>query len=137
MSRKAVYIYLFTHLLTLIIIYTTVYKVEHSNIIYKWKMVFLSMIILRSYKQETAPEFARLWKEAVHLSKGRMVDVLECTLSLERTLVIICPHKSTIHPLLLFLPMPSSLCLLVTLIYLWSETDMHSASLISIENDTV
>lgn len=37
----------------------------------------------------------------------------------------------------LFLPMPSSLCLLVTLIYLWSESDMHSASLISIENDTV
>lgn len=33
--------------------------------------------------------------------------------------------------------MPSSLCLLLILIYLRSESDMHSSSLISIENDTV
>lgn len=50
----------------------------------------------------------------MHLSKGIMVGVLKCTLSLERTLVIICPSISTIHPpLCYFIPLftcYSSIC---------------------------
>lgn len=88
------------------------------------------MIILRSCKQEAATEFAG---NVFGTSKQRQDGGCPGTY----TVYYLPFYKHDPSCTLLFQPMPSSLCLLVTLIYLWSESDMHSASLITIENDTV